>query len=395
MAHQAHDGSNASNRGLRDPQASTGLAELDAVLGGGLNWGDNVVWEASERASVEPFYRAAASAAPRYDFCRYVSFERDPNEVREAYPDFDVIDARPGTDLVRPRPLLTAVYRGCERSQRSLLLFDPLETVAERWGAEAASLFFTHCCPHLLEVGAIAYWSFRQSDLFSAVRRDVEDVTQCVFEVGSERLRIAKAEGHVLDSEGTVFRYRVDGERPALAPAPMVARLGEALRAVRVERALTQGDLAAIAGVSANAISQAERGKRGLSVETLYRLAHKLSLTVDELLGGEVARGYRLARRLPPRRSLEGPVALLDDPRAGLRAFLVRIPARRSAAPHIAHKGKELVAVGAGLVQTILSAGRPVLRPGEALLVEHGAIEGWRNLGTVEALVFWILRDEP
>lgn len=127
MAEIAKYGSNASTRDLVDTQVTTGLPELDAVLGGGLNWGDNVVWEASERASIEPFYRAAATVAGHYEFCAYVSFERDANEVRELYPGFDVIDARPATALARPRPLLHAVYRGCERAERTFLLFDPLE----------------------------------------------------------------------------------------------------------------------------------------------------------------------------------------------------------------------------------------------------------------------------
>ena len=57
--------------------------------------------------------------------------------------------------------------------------------------------------------------------------------------------------------------------------------------------------------------------------------------------------------------------------------------------------GVELVAVAAGLVQVILPTGRPVLRQGEALLVERSGVSGWRNIGEDDALVFWILRDDP
>jgi hypothetical protein len=59
----------------------------------------------------------------------------------------------------------------------------------------------------------------------------------------------------------------------------------------------------------------------------------------------------------------------------------------------VAHKGAELVAVANGLVQVVLANGRPVLRRGEVLLVEATAIERWRNLGSAEATLFWILRD--
>ena len=64
-----------------------------------------------------------------------------------------------------------------------------------------------------------------------------------------------------------------------------------------------QSELAQLAGVSASAISQAERGQRGLSLQTLLDLSARLDITIDELLRGEVAPGYRLARRDDPRRA--------------------------------------------------------------------------------------------
>jgi transcriptional regulator with XRE-family HTH domain len=44
-----------------------------------------------------------------------------------------------------------------------------------------------------------------------------------------------------------------------LAPAELVGRVAASLRAVRRARALSQHDLAGLAGVTASAISQAER----------------------------------------------------------------------------------------------------------------------------------------
>jgi quercetin dioxygenase-like cupin family protein len=142
-------------------------------------------------------------------------------------------------------------------------------------------------------------------------------------------------------------------------------------------------------------VSQAERGQRGLSLETLLELSGKLNLTLDELLRGEVAPGYRLGRRHDPHERAEGRVLpLLDDPAAGIRAFVVRIPPGASASPPSGHKGTELVAVGSGLVQVSMGSGRSVLRSGETLLAERTGVTGWRNLSDREAMVFWILRDE-
>ena len=396
----AVSGSSASRRRGRtgeaapplDDVASTGIAELDDALGG-LFWGDNVVFEVRDPAAAAPFYRAVAAVESHYD--RRIHVILSPDRPPEA--GFDPIEAPPDGELAQPAPLMRAIVERCRPGERNLLLFDPMETMIERWGSDVAGRFFAVCCPQLLDLGAIAYWSVPSGELYPGLRRTIEEVTQCVFVVGEARLRVAKAEGRPPGIEGTVFRYReVDGF-PTLTPAPVAARVGTALRAARIQRHLSQSELARLAGVSPSAISQAERGQRGLSLETLLELTGKLNMTLDELLRGEVVTGYRLGRRHHPRTrraaSAEQPVPLLADPAAGLRAYVVHLAPRQSASPPLAHKGTELVAVASGLVQVVLTSGRPVLRHGEVLLVESTTIERWRNLGPAEATLFWILRD--
>lgn len=374
--------------------ASTGIRELDLALGG-LYWGDNVVWELEEGGSIEPFFQAIAALAPTYRFAAYVTLTRAPEEVREVLPELEVIDARPGSALAQPGPLLNEIRTVCVTAERGLLLFDPLEAMAQQWGADTAQRFFTRCCPMLLELGAIAYWSLAPGEYPPGLRREVEEVTQCVLALADGRLRIAKAEGRPFGVQGSVFRYQIANGHPTLEPAPAAARLGGALRAVRLQRHLSQSALARLAGVSPSAVSQAERGQRGLSLETLLDLTARLGITLDELLRGEVAPGYRLARRHDPHRKAEGkPLALLDDPQTGLRAYLVRLPPRGVSELGFAHKGIELIAVASGLVQVVLATGRPVLRQGEALLAERSGITSCRNLSDHDAMVFWILRDE-
>lgn len=374
--------------------ASTGIRELDLALGG-LYWGDNVVWELEEGGSIEPFFQAIAALAPTYRFAAYVTLTRAPEEVREVLPELEVIDARPGSALAQPGPLLNEIRTVCVTAERGLLLLDPLEAMAQQWGADTAQRFFTRCCPMLLELGAIAYWSLAPGEYPPGLRREVEEVTQCVLALADGRLRIAKAEGRPFGVQGSVFRYQIANGHPTLEPAPAAARLGGALRAVRLQRHLSQSALARLAGVSPSAVSQAERGQRGLSLETLLDLTARLGITLDELLRGEVAPGYRLARRHDPHRKADGkPLALLDDPQTGLRAYLLRLPPRGVSELGFAHKGIELIAVASGLVQVVLATGRPVLRQGESLLAERSGITSCRNLSDHEAMVFWILRDE-
>jgi transcriptional regulator with XRE-family HTH domain len=162
-----------------------------------------------------------------------------------------------------------------------------------------------------------------------------------------------------------------------------------------MQRRISQTELARLAGVSPSAVSQAERGQRGLSLETLLDLTTRLNITLDELLRGEVAPGYRLARRHDPHRSADGkPLPLLDDPEAGLRAYVMRLAPRSTCELGFVHKGAELVCVASGLIQVIMPVGRPVLRQGEALLAERSGITSCRNLSDREAMIFWVLRDD-
>jgi transcriptional regulator with XRE-family HTH domain len=375
--------------------ATSGIAELDRVLGG-LYWGDNVVLDAESQSVVEPFYHAA-SEATLYDVITFVTLAREPTELAVSYPGVAILDARPETRLAAARPLLDAVARRCAEPGRHLVLFDSLEAMSDRWGRETAGRFFSRGCPLLLGLGAIAYWSLTAARHSPVLRRVIEGITQCVLVVGDDTVRIAKAEGRPPGVDGSVFRYQLgDDGLPVLEAAPTAARLGAALRAIRNARRLSQSELARLAGVSASAVSQVERGRRGLSLDTLLDLTAKLNISLDDLLRGEVAPGYRLARRDDPRHAeSDRPVALLDDPRAGLRVYLVRLSPSGTAAPEFAHKGVELVTVATGLVQVQLATGRPVLRPGEALIADRSGVEGWRNLTDREALAFWILHDQP
>ena len=374
-----------------DEVASTGVAALDDVLGS-LFWGDNVVLEVPEPAAAAPFYRAVAGVADAYDQRLYVSLSG-----KTPIAGFEVVDARADGDLAQPGPLLRKIVERCRHGERNLLLFEAMDAMIARWGGDLAGRFFAHCCPQLLELGAIAYWSVPSGEAYPTLRRTIEEVTQCVLAVGESRVRVAKADGRPPGVEGSVFRYRVVDGLPELTRAPIVARVGAALRAARTQRQLSQSDLARLAGVSPSAISQAERGQRGLSLETLLELTGRLGMTVDELLRGDVVVGYRLGRRHHPRtRRREAgnqPLPLLDDPAAGLRAYLIQLPPRESGSPHVLHKGVELVAVASGLVQVVLASGRPVLRRGEVLLVEATTIESWRILGASEATLLWVLRD--
>ena len=234
-----------------DDVASTGIPELDEALGG-LFWGDNVVLEVPGRPVAESFYRAVASAPGQYDQRLYIGLSGEPG----AFPGFELIDARPRGELAGPAPLIRAIVERCRRGARNLLLFEGMETMIDRWGGEVAGRFFGHCCPQLLELGAIAYWSVPSGEANRRLRRTIEEITQCVLVVEDSRLRIAKADGRPPGIEGSVFRYADADGLPSLTPAPIVARIGAALRAARTQRQLSQSGLARAPARSRTATSR-------------------------------------------------------------------------------------------------------------------------------------------
>jgi hypothetical protein len=180
---------------MADDSAGTGLAELDRALGG-LYWGDNVVWvwEGGGHTSQGLFYDAIAQRREDFGRTGYIVVSSDPAQVQARWPWIEIIDARAGSPASSPRRLLEAVRQFCARARRPLLLFDSLEELSGRWGMRTAGEFFGRCCPMLLDLGAIAYWSVPGASQYRSLHREIEQITQCVIVVGEGRVRISKAE---------------------------------------------------------------------------------------------------------------------------------------------------------------------------------------------------------
>ena len=70
-------------------------------------------------------------------------------------------------------------------------------------------------------------------------------------------------------------------------------RLGHRIRQARVDRGLTQAELAELADVSTPYVSHVERGAKTISLNTLTRVAESLGTTLDSLLLGRLRYGGR------------------------------------------------------------------------------------------------------
>ena len=370
----------------------SGIPDLDELMDG-LILGDNVVW-VIDTADVAVRLEAALlhEALHRGQPCLYVTASTNPARLGERLdPAVTILDARARGRHADPTALEPAIVEGARGTPPGCVVVDGLDRFSRRWGPEKAVAFFSRVCPKLFDLGALAYWRAPRKELGNAFVEQISQVTQCVLEVADRHLRVIKAEGRPSWVQGRLVRLELTEDSVRLVDEKALGRVGRGLQRIRQERNLSQTDLARLLNVTPSAISQAEAGRRGLSLDTLLVLSDRLGVSLDDLLATAASADYVLARR--QRGSAATMSALLDDPQAGLRTYLVRLGPGQSASPDIVHKGLELVLVASGLVQVTIGSDSPVMRAGDAVLATRAAVSKWRNLVNEQALLFWVLRD--
>ncbi len=368
----------------------TGSGAVDSLLGG-LIPGDNVVWVGSADdvwSAVEARFLAASAAERPTVFVACTAAE-----ARRRLPaHVETIDASSASSLGRPLPLADALDAFLLAHPSSAITIRGFDELARRWGDAEAVAFFSRTCPSMLQSGAVTYWWLAAS-LGSEVLARIRHVTQVMLELRGEQLHVTKAESRPASVVGSVYDVRLESEDVRLTWNPSAGRLARGLAALRRDLGLSQAELARAAGVTPSAISQAESGARGLSVDTLITLADRLGISLDRLVTAQPRPGYVLARHDRSRAGSGGVTALADDPAVGLRAFFVLLDGDEQREPPFAHHGVELVAVARGLVQVDTGEDAPVLRAGDSLLTTTASIRRWRNLRPDAAALYWILRD--
>ncbi len=371
-------------------QLGTGFEGIDTALGG-LVSGDNVAWLCDD---AELYWQLAAG------FARAASDSGATGLVvefaqarRHALPSGVAIDASARSKFARSAVLVDELERRLKTDPPAWLVVGDLAPAARRWGADMLFGFFERVCPAMLEAGVTAYWHIDPVHGAAFVEH-VRQITQCLLDVRKGRLRVLKAEGRPDGLQGVSYRIRVEEGRLNVLPLPAGGRLARGLVGIRKQFGLSQQELAEAAGVSPSAISQAESGVRGLSLDTVVGLADRLDISVDRLLSTGSPRTYRLARHDRARRIPNSSLtALASDTATGLRVYLLDVPGGARSDPPFVHRGVSAIAPLRGLVQVELDDDRPVLRAGDVLVVETGTVHGWRNLRANSATCYWILRD--
>jgi transcriptional regulator with XRE-family HTH domain len=377
---------------IPDATISTGTPSIDELLGG-LIPGDNVVWAGDGtdvwHAVEARFLATSATQRPTlFVACTTADVHRSlPSGV-------DRFDASKTSRRGWPGPVASELEAYLLANPTCAVVVPGLAQLAKRWGASKTVAFFARICPSMLQTGALTYW-WLPSSIGAEVLDQIRHVTQVMLEIRGARLHVTKAESRPAAVVGSVHDLRLQSGALQLSLNPSSGRLARGLATVRHDLGLSQAQFALAAGVTPSAISQAESGARGLSVDTLITLSDRLGIGIDRLVSSRPQPGYVVARH-DRSRLVRGPgvTALADDTTVGLRAFFVHLEANDRGEPTVLHHGIELIAVARGLVQVETGADTPVLRAGDSLLTTTASIAGWRNLRPEPAAFYWILRDQ-
>ncbi|MBF0244868.1 MAG: pyruvate phosphate dikinase, partial [Planctomycetes bacterium] len=161
---------------------STGLPGLDEVIRG-LMVGDNLVWQVNNIEDYRPFVEPAyINAVRRRQTVVYFRFANKHRPLLEASEGLEIVEVHPedGFDAFI-KNIHTVINRN---RHRALYIFDCLSELVVDWCSDRMlGNFFMLTCPHLYDVGAIAYFALLRDHHSIHATRPISETTQILIDV--------------------------------------------------------------------------------------------------------------------------------------------------------------------------------------------------------------------
>ena len=279
----------------------------------------------------------------------------------------------------------------------ALFVFDDLTGIQDAWGSEAALGLFLWACPRLYRRRSVALWVLDADRHRPAFLRRLTAVTQVVIDVTSDdgllTLTVAKADGRPSSTIGRQVSLVPDTLEAVQVRDTHPESIGGLIRRERTERNVAQAELARRVGISPSALSQLERGARGVSADTITRIWEVLGVPFGP--GTDRPHGHRITRRSaqPPPDSARGLTRqqLSSDPATGEFWRVTIEPGSSGRGAPFPVKSSEMVTVLQGVVDLELGGQPETLHEGDTLTTTSTAVTGWGNPGATECVLLWAI----
>ncbi len=424
-------------------RVASGVSQLDRLLGG-LFIGDNVVWldDSGSLASVFCLNLIQASQTQNKPVI-YVSFDRSPRNLLDKLgslaenPNLTILDCftwgkGAGSDvflrfyyenktdwpcrIIRvdeprlPTHVMDALY-GVHSSMTEdvRFVFESITGMQDLWGGEdSISKFYTHSCPRLYELNAVAYWIMEKNAHSSRLRAQITQIAQVSIDLsikrGSTSLTILKAEGRGMDNLHKPYNYWTKDLNISFEEERKTSRgieLGARLREVRTKRGLSQTELAKLVGVTPSTISQVESNLIYPSLPALLKMAEVLSVDVSSFFQDKL----NVARKVVFSAAESSEIKLPDMPEGALVAsllipvdfdaqtepYLIEFTADAKLPSHFfIHKGEEFGYLLSGKLKMMVDKAVYNLKPGDVVFLTSEMPTQWINPGPAVARLLWL-----
>ncbi|MGO3327420.1 helix-turn-helix domain-containing protein [Gordonia sp. (in: high G+C Gram-positive bacteria)] len=211
---------------------------------------------------------------------------------------------------------------------------------------------------------------------------------QCVLSAEIGEVIVHRADGRRV-ADSVIQTGHGEGRGTNRRSSIRAGNLGGSVHAARVELGWSQAELGRRVGVSASAISQMERGRLGLSLETAIEVADRLGVTFDELLRGPGTDSILVEERpgiAGDRSAMRREPSADPVPRPPVQSNLV-VPGG-TLIPPVSTAGRLTLLVGSGILRVERAPQRTLVRAGDIVRINRAIGCAVTNLDTVPAVLF-------